>query len=82
MKPAYEKEFIAEPRRRALFEELLMLPWLEVKQARKEFFMSDVSRTYTYDKGGYEYTSTAFTPAVTDLLLMLGGEYNVCFLNR
>lgn len=82
MNPTYIRNFIGETRRRALLEELLLLPWLQIKSARKEFFMSDVPRGYVYDKGGYEYASCVFTPAVADLLPMLDGEYNVCFLNR
>lgn len=82
MNPIYIRNFLDESCRHALFGELLSLPWLEIKNARKEFFMSDVPRTYVYDKGGYEYASCDFIPVVAELLPMLGGDYNVCFLNR
>lgn len=64
------------------------LQWLEVTEARKEYFMSDVSRSYTYGKGDYarEYHSNPYSPIVermqADLNETTHCQYNVCFLNR
>ena len=68
--------------------ELMTLDWLAVTPARKEYFMSDVPRSYaykTYD-GPREYHSSPYTPYV-DMLrrtlnLAFDTRYNVCFLNR
>lgn len=69
---------------------LINLNWLQVTEARKEYFMSDASRSYTYGKGDYarEYHSSPYTRTVLDMLEVLNGfnneynSYNVCFLNR
>lgn len=70
------------------------LTWLEVTEARKEYFMSDRPRSYVYKtwEGGREYHSAPFTEQVQSLLNTLNaktgpsehvrGQYNVCFLNR
>lgn len=71
-----------------LFHELLALPWLQVTPARKEYFMSGKPRTYAYKtwEGPREYQSAAWSPGVDGLRLaanvMMGADFNVCFLNR
>lgn len=64
------------------------LNWLSVTEARKEYFMSDVPRSYTYGKPPHarEYHAAAYTSLVLLMQNILnrthGTEYNVCFLNR
>ncbi len=69
------------------------LTWLEVTEARKEYFMSDKPRSYDYKTwdGVRTYHSSPFTPQVESLLRTLNkavtvddkvGKFNVCFLNR
>lgn len=71
-----------------LLAELLALPWLEELPARKEYFMSDVPRAYTYKtwEGGREYHSAPYSPSAGCLREALnatfGARFNVCFLNR
>lgn len=71
----------------AALAELMGLDWLTVTEARKEYFMSDVPRSYaykTYD-GTRDYRSSPFVERVERLRLYLNGpglNYNVCFLNR
>lgn len=68
--------------------ELMALAWLAVTPARKEYFMSDVPRSYAYKTfdGPREYHSAPYSPLVemvrTALNLTFGSLYNVCFLNR
>lgn len=69
-----------------IFKELLELNWLEVKDARKELFMSDIPRIYKYGNMDYEYKSIPFSNAVythlMELNIFAGYNLNVCFLNR
>lgn len=85
MKPSYTQHYVGFPD--LLFEHLLKLDWLNVTEARREYFMSDIPRSYNYGKAGFEreYNSNLYTPHVKEVLntLNLGGmAYNVCFLNR
>lgn len=85
MTPTYASDFIANPDE--LFAHLMCLPWLEVTEARKEYFMSDEPRSYVYGKGIGQrlYHSQPYTPevsAVQDILNDNGNGYNLCFLNR
>jgi alkylated DNA repair dioxygenase AlkB len=72
----------------AALADLLTLDWLKVTDARLEYFMSDVPRSYVYGKGAgqREYFSSPFSATVADILSLLnarkGCDYNVCFLNR
>lgn len=69
-------------------DELLGLPWLTVREARHEYFMSDRSRHYTYGNrgmGDQGYDSVPFTPMVNELRAALRADvapFNVCFLNK
>lgn len=65
------------------------LRWLEVTPARKEYFMSDLPRSYSYKaygvEGKREYHSSPYTDPVEAIRRALndpGHAYNVCFLNR
>jgi alkylated DNA repair dioxygenase AlkB len=85
MKPLYQPDFVPNPDRSLLF--LLGLQWLEVTEARKEYFMSHEPRSYTYGKPPNDrtYHSSQYTDQVLliqDLLNGTGLDYNVCFLNR
>lgn len=86
MIPTYTASFVLEPNE--LFAHLLALEWLDVTEARREYFMSDMPRSYVYGKGvgEREYHSKEYTQPVLDVLAMLNYEnkasYNVCFLNR
>lgn len=91
MKPFYFDEFLSpDPAEAAdfVFEELKALDWLQVTDARKEYFMSDVPRSYAYGKGEHRrtYHSSPYSPLVdqirADLNEKFAGGYNVCFLNR
>lgn len=82
MKPLYFENFVENPD--VLFNTLLTgITWLEAKQARKEYFMSDTPRSYLYGKMDFRYDSQPFTPEVRALMDRLNREndYNVCFLN-
>lgn len=78
-KPLYQKDFIKNPDE--LFNKLMQLEWLEVTEARKEYFMSDQQRSYTYGKDQFarEYFSNPFLSEIKELV---EDTYNVCFLNR
>jgi alkylated DNA repair dioxygenase AlkB len=83
MKPTYyDKMFNYD------LEHFLKLEWLEATETRKEYFMSDIPRKYSYGKGRgvREYTSNPYSPEVSRIQTFLNGiyhsEYNVCFLNR
>lgn len=84
MRPIYVSDYVST----LLFMDRLMgLPWLQVTEARLEYFMSAKDRSYTYGKGvgEREYKSAPFTVPVAYLLGKLnqdGLAYNVCFLNR
>lgn len=69
------------------------LTWLSVTEARKEYFMSDKPRSYSYKtfEGMREYHSNPYTPQIEGLRRVLNkavsvqgivGDFNVCFLNR
>lgn len=62
------------------------VPWVSVKGARKECFMSDVTRKYQYDgPQGHVYESVTFNDDVLKIMehlnFMWGYRLNVCFLN-
>ena len=85
MKPIYIPKFISDAD--AVLTHLMGLNWLSVTDARLEYFMSTVPRSYTYGKGTgeREYHSSPYTveiAAIQDLLNLDGCDYNVCFLNR
>lgn len=86
MRPNYYKLYIANADE--VFADLLSLEWLDVTEARREYFMSGVSRKYTYGKGVGErtYDSKDYSPTVLGIQNKLnaefGTDYNVCFLNR
>jgi len=86
MKPAYTDSFVTHPG--TVLASLLQLEWLSVTEARSEYFMSDVPRSYTYGKGEHarEYHSQPYSPevaAIQDRLnVVLLCRFNVCFLNR
>jgi alkylated DNA repair dioxygenase AlkB len=91
MKPSYFrsiKSFI-EFADNDIFNHLLNdIAWLEVREARKEYFMAKDSINYTYGSGlsAKTYTSNPFTFPVKFILDVLNKDYNcnynVCFLNR
>lgn len=87
MKPAYIKDYIKN--KELVFNHLLEdITWLQVTEARKEYFMSDDQISYTYGSGksARTYDSSLFSTPVKTMLLALNKEYNtdynVCFLNR
>ena len=85
MRPIYISSVIADPD--AVLTHLMTLDWLQVTEARLEYFMSDVPRSYAYGKGvgEREYHSNPYTPeiaAIRGQFNSLGMAYNVCFLNR
>ena len=68
---------------------LLALPWLEMTEARKEYFMFDgepIQYTYGGAANGRTYTSVKFEPVVKNIMEYINEvynkNYNVCFLNR
>jgi alkylated DNA repair dioxygenase AlkB len=81
MKPFYTDNFVENAD--DLFNALLGLDWLDAKQARKEYFMSDQPRSYFYGNMDFKYDSAPFSPEVLALMekLNLENSYNVCFLN-
>ena len=83
MKPIYIENFISPAQAVVVFDQLLNdLPWLTVKNARKEYFMSDGEHSYAYGNKDFNYRSEPFTAAVKEIMNRLGEQYNVCFLNR
>jgi alkylated DNA repair dioxygenase AlkB len=85
MTPKYIERFHKTPDEALV--SLLALEWLQVTEARLEYFMSDVPRRYAYGKGigEREYQSREYTETVLAILAELntgGAGYNVCFLNR
>lgn len=54
-------------------QELLKLPWLDLTEARRECFMSEVTRDYVYGSGRGQrtYTSIPFDPIVLAMMLQL-----------
>jgi len=73
-----------------IFNCLMNLDWLQVTETRKEYFMSDVSREYTYGSGDgiRTYKSKPYHPCVSYMQnyhlneIIPKCEFNVCFLNR
>ena len=62
------------------------VPWIEVKSARKECFMSPVDRIYQYDGNeGHIYHSVPFDLTVQQIMQHINHSnnfaLNVCFLN-
>ena len=88
MKPEYHNNFVANfANSDDVLKHLLELNWLSVTEARKEYFMSDVPRSYVYGKPPHdrEYHSSEYSDVVKGIQneLNFGGfDYNVCFLNR
>lgn len=86
MRPTYLPDAVENAD--ALLDELLGLSWLQVTEARREYFMSDVRRSYVYGQGvgQREYHSEPYIGSVRALLYKLntseGLGYNVCFMNR
>lgn len=87
MIPSYRK--LLEPiKANKLFNVLMGLEWLTLSDTRKEYFMSDVERSYTYGKGKGErtYLSKPYIPEVdslrTTLNAILCENFDLCFLNR
>jgi len=84
MEPTYIKDY-AHP---DIIHPLIELNWLSVTEARKEYFMSDVPRSYYYGNGigRRRYESNPYSILVQDLQSHMNQEfaceYNVCFLNR
>ena len=95
MKPLYLQNYLENPNE--LYNALLSLDWLNVTEARREYFMSLTPRNYTYGKGvgQREYQSNPFSESIKKILDKLNDsfnlfgdnvyrndKYNVCFLNR
>lgn len=86
MTPFYQENWWPTPDK--AFQELLSLDWLDVTEARREYFMSQTPRSYIYGKGKgeREYHSKEFNGIVAKIMSELNGnkaaQYNVCFLNR
>lgn len=87
MKPIYISSFIED--KENVFNHLLNdLSWLEVTDARKEYFMSEKLLAYTYGKGksAREYASSPYSEPIKNIMQKLNQcyncDYNVCFLNR
>lgn len=82
----YTSSFIKEPN--TIYSKLLELNWLSVTEARMEYFMSDIPRSYTYGNGLHarEYVSNEYSKEVLEIQNLLNKDhnanYNVCFLNR
>lgn len=88
MEPLYFPNWLLKAVADETMTALMALPWLEVTDARKEYFMSDVPRSYAYGKGDFRrtYDSAPYSPEVAairnSLNRLYGTDYNVCFLNR
>lgn len=86
MKPYYQTGVTKHPD--MVFAGLMELNWLEVTEARKEYFMSDEPRSYRYGTPPYdrEYQSSPYSDTVKGIQTALNEiferDYNVCFLNR
>ena len=87
MKPLYIKDYIKD--KDPLFNHLLNeINWLQLTEARKEYFMSNEPLSYTYGGGNSArtYQSSEFTLPIKEMLDSLNNNYkcnyNVCFLNR
>lgn len=87
MKPIYFSSYIED--KEIIYNHLLNdLKWLQMTEARKEYFMSNETISYTYGSGiaARTYTSSSFSEPIKKMMEKLNkdffGEYNVCFLNR
>lgn len=87
MKPIYIPSYIED--KDYIFNHLLNeLTWLEVTDARKEYFMSSEPLSYTYGSGknARTYSSSEFSLPIMIMMEKLNRDYNcnynVCFLNR
>jgi alkylated DNA repair dioxygenase AlkB len=86
LSPDYKSKYVANPD--VVLADLLTLNWLDVTEARLEYFMSDEPRKYIYGKPPFdrEYTSSDYSASVTEIQEKLnnelGAKFNVCFLNR
>lgn len=86
MKPDYQNNYISNSDE--VLNHLLGLNWLDVTEARMEYFMSDEPRSYIYGKPPFdrEYHSSEYTEQVTQIQNKLNedfeAKFNVCFLNR
>lgn len=62
------------------------VPWVDETAARKECFMSDVTRQYQYLRNGPVYQSVPMQQLVGSIMdrinLLFGHKLNVCFLNH
>lgn len=87
-KPIYVENLIQESDSITIFERLLDLNWLSVTEARKEYFMSEVPRSYIYGTSPHEreYQSENYSEDVLRIQRWLNFlyycDFNVCFLNR
>lgn len=84
MKPLYESDAFGYYTDVTKLTETV--PWVAVKALRKECFMSDVPRKYSYDgPQGHVYDSVPFTDDVFDIMRVINqvhdSNLNVCFLN-
>ena len=68
MEPLYTAKYHEDPE--AMLAALMPLDWLKVREARMEYFMSDVLRSYSYGKDQHAkaYESKPFTPEVQAVL--------------
>lgn len=88
MKPEYVRGHLARDVADTLLKHVMELPWLRVREARREFFMGAGAVTYTYGKGeaAKSYVSEPYSPEVSTVQYLLNKQYdhryNVCFLNR
>ena len=87
MKPIYTKSYISNSKE--IFQHLLNdLTWLEMTEARKEYFMSIKPLSYTYGigKNARTYSSEEFSKPIEEITIKLNKDfdcnYDVCFLNR
>lgn len=87
MKPIYIPSYIED--KDTIFNHLLNdLEWLQMTEARKEYFMSNETIAYTYGSGiaARTYTSSPFSEPIKKMMEKLNADYNsdynVCFLNR
>ena len=87
MKPIYLSNYIFE-KTSTLNHLLNDLEWLQVTEARKEYFMSEKTLEYTYGVGDFArtYTSKPYSEQINNIQNKLNYDYscnyNVCFLNR
>lgn len=88
MLPLYFPDFLSGYAYSIIFEHLMGLDYLNATEARKEYFMSDIERTYTYGKGVGQrtYVSKPFSDMVSGIRnlvnVRLHASYDICFINR